>query len=106
MEKVVTVFAGHESEGEWPGKAVEFIAWLQDHVDTVPEIYRDKVDIEVNLVGLVDPDDVELCIWYLRPLTDDEAKDRELQDARRKTAHEAYERNMLLTLLEKYGNGE
>lgn len=106
MNKWVKVFTGLKSDSKWPENAVEFVDWLQGHIDTVPEIYRGNVSIDIDLNGFFEPDDVELCILYSRPETGDEAKARTIREHVASKAREDHERNMLKTLLGKYGNGE
>jgi hypothetical protein len=43
----VIVFQGDGHHHNWPRKAVDFIPWLQKHIDSVPQEHRANVDLHI-----------------------------------------------------------
>ena len=70
-----------------PETAVDFIAWLQGLIDTVPEEHRSSVIIDVGDDGDYDCPAPQLSVYWQREETDEEQSERlaaESIDSRRR----------------------
>ena len=98
------------SNGElgFPSNLSGVITWLQGLLDSVPEEHRSNVIIEFDSDGDYDDPGPKVTIYYERPETDEELRDRQRRNADRiKQARqrvEAAERQKLAELLAKYGS--
>jgi hypothetical protein len=84
-----------------PKRLGEFAAWAASLYDSVPSEYRDTAHVEIE----GEEDSVHFEAWYERPETDEEEAEREAVLRRGQEELEAYERDLLLTLRAKYGDG-
>lgn len=89
---------------EWPSdNAVEFLAWLQKKVSTVPVEYREEVKIDIQAArGCHDDYDIELSLFYYRPETEVEKENRLINERKVVYAHQQAELKQLQRLKEKY----
>lgn len=106
MKKIldVTVFktSSYYSE-EWPPEnLLEFKAWLDERIESIPKEYRSVAVLEIS----TEDEDTYFNIEYKREETDDEEWIRENWEAERTLRHEERERKTLAMLKAKYeGSG-
>jgi len=76
--KIVVYESDQYNHDDWPScNALEYIGWFQDKLDTVPEEFRDKVDIDVDSEpSWGDSTTNTICITYWRQETDGECEAR------------------------------
>ena len=63
-----------------PLNAIEFLEWVTDNINRIPEEFRDEADVEIDVdedYGTYFP---KIMISYRRPETDDEERKREEQE--------------------------
>lgn len=108
MNKVSETAFYTDTLREWaPQPAAEFMAWMAEKIDAIPEPYRSSAMIEFSVLEYSAI--VSLLIYYKRPETPDEEAAR---DAANRAAYEkqrgadedqrAYELGLLARLRAKY----
>lgn len=85
-----------------PESAVEFAAWLTAVIAEVPSEFQKDVMIDFEVAPDYDGGHVGLELYYQRPETEEEEKERLRKDQERAKADEEWERKMLRILKEKY----
>jgi len=102
--KTVQVALFSQRDLDLPTKPKEFIKFFQEKFDLVPEQYRDTTRIALEAEMAYGDPALELTIWYDRPETSKECKEREAKECHRIASIEARERRELALLQAKYSN--
>lgn len=85
----IRVFKAEHYDGAWmPGNLAEAIAWLQNHLEAVPKLYRTSATIEIDSVGSwEDTHYAQITVEYQRPPTGAEIAQR-IAIARARALHD------------------
>ena len=99
----VTVFDEEQYADGWPPEdANEFIAWLVEKINSIPEEHRATAKIEIDTTSSYGDTYANLAIKYNRPETDEEEERREGQEKGIRENQKARELRQLETLKAKY----
>ena len=103
--KTITVFDKERYDGEWPPEpAMEFLAWMNAKILTIPAEYLHKATVELSSSsGYDDCHYPRITIEYERPESDDEMADRTRTNDRERKARESRERAQYEELKKKFG---
>lgn len=95
--------------GEWedPVRVIDHIEMWNGKLDRVPEEYREKLYVEFSLEeGFEGSHFIMGSLYYERLETDEEMNKRLEKEAKKSIAQEAWERQELARLTEKYKGRE
>jgi hypothetical protein len=103
MDIIVEVFRNDKYEGkDWPSdNAFEFIEWFNEKISSIPEEFRESATIDI-LPGYGDCPVTSIEIYYKRPETEDEIKEREFKAQKIAEIEKFMELNKLEQLKKKY----
>jgi hypothetical protein len=78
MDIRVDVFNSEQYNGrDWPSEnAIDFIGWFNEKISLIPEEFRDSATIDISSPY----EYVSIEIYYKRPETKEDIKNRELND--------------------------
>jgi hypothetical protein len=107
QELTVTLcsITSYKAEERFPMTVVDFVEWLNEMKEEVPQEYRDSVTIDIDL-STGEYETPEMSVYYFRPETDQEEAVREGREAAYQRARaerqEADERAEFERLKRKY----
>jgi hypothetical protein len=91
-------------DGFPPSSAMEFMAWLKGHLDSIPEEFRASAELEIDSnSGYEDSHYAHVVLSYQRPATAEEIAARVDKRARRAAEALAQEKAAYEALKQKYG---
>ena len=100
--KRVVVFSGDRATYDLPTNPEDFLAYWQHKVDLIPAEYMSSAQIEVEATLSYDDPYIETCIFYYRPLTEQEVAKLSQQEKIQKNAATQKELRLLAELKAKY----
>lgn len=105
MDIKITVFDKQQYDAEWPSEdAIEFIAFFQEKLASIPEEFRSSAIIEVDSIsGYEGSSYASINIYYYRPETEEEVKVRESKAQNKAELLRQRELKQLEELKRKYG---
>lgn len=107
--KHVRVLHVEEYAGGWPPSGLaEFVKWAQGHLDSIPEAFRSEAKLSIESEFdkyCADSHHPTIEIFYYRPETAAETKDRIAQKVALDDTRKANELRMLKELQAKYPEG-
>lgn len=100
MDIIVDVFNSEQYDGrDWPSEnAIDFIGWFNEKISLIPEEFRDSSTIDISSPY----DYVSIEIYYKRPETEEEIKEREFKAQKIAEIEKFMELNKLEQLKKKY----
>lgn len=103
-KRVSVLDAEQYEDGFPPGKLPDFMAWLAEHINRIPEEYRASAEIEIDSRGSYeDSHYATIKISYVRPETDEEWDARKANVMSRVRQAEEQERKAYEALKAKFG---
>lgn len=101
--KRVVVYGSDDDKDNWPVKLKDFIAHWQTYLDKVPEEYRDSVKIEFGGKDFYGSIEINVEIYYTRPMTQEEILQETLKLQREMELEKAIKMKQFLKLQEELG---
>ena len=102
--RVVSVYKGRQYEDDWPSNPTQFVEFLQQKINKIPEEWRSVAHLNIDGAHSYECSCVvEMEIWYSRPETDQERANRERLEMEKALETERTERRQLERLRAKYG---